>query len=152
MGAYSMNKYKSNEIILTKMEYSTESDSSEESMQTESSEESMQKESSEDYNIQEASTINTLSNPSLANQLSKYLDTNVMIVLKANQLNILNQVFRPIMVGKLKQITDEYAVFEKVNIKMNQAPEYIFPTPLIIPLIQIAWYLPFEPNVRISLY
>ena len=93
-----------------------------------------------------------LSNPLLAKELSKYLYENVMVVLKANQLNILNQVFRPIMVGKLVEVCDDYALFEQVNIKMNQAPEFIFPTPLMIPLNQIAWYMPFDPAVRISLY
>lgn len=97
-------------------------------------------------------TTSTLKNPLLADMLSKHLDTNVMVVLKANQLNILNQVFRPIMVGKLAEVTDEYALFETVNIKMNQAPEFVFPTPLLIPLNQIAWYMPFDPAVRISLY
>ncbi len=97
-------------------------------------------------------TTSTLKNPLLADMLCKHLGTNVMLVLKANQLNILNQVFRPIFVGKLKEVTDEYALLEKVNIKMNQAPEFIFPTPLIIPLNQIAWYMPFDPDVRISLY
>lgn len=103
-------------------------------------------------NDQESMNFSTLSNPLLAKELSKHLGENVMVVLKANQLNILNQVFRPIMVGKLVEITNEYAIFEKVNIKMNQAPEFIFPTPLLIPLIQIAWYMPFDPAVRISLY
>lgn len=100
----------------------------------------------------ETSRISTLSNPLLARELARHLNTDIMIVLKSNQLNILNQVFRPIMVGKLVQVTDEFAKFETVNIRMNQAPEFIFPTPLLIPLNQIAWYTPFDPDVRISLY
>lgn len=96
--------------------------------------------------------ISTLSNPLLARELARHLDTDLMIVLKSNQLNILNQVFRPIMVGRLVKVTDEFAKFETVNIRMNQAPEFIFPTPLLIPLHQIAWYTPFDPDVRISLY
>lgn len=100
----------------------------------------------------ESTCRTTLSNPLLAEELKKHLCKNVMVVLKANQLNILNQVFRPIMVGKLEEVTDEFAMLEIVNIKMNQAPEFIFPTPLLIPLNQIAWYMPFDPAVRISLY
>lgn len=110
------------------------------------------KDNIDETNMLTTTSTSTLKNPSLAAMLQIHLGTNVMIVLKANQLNILNQVFRPIFVGKLKEVTDEYALLETVNIKMNQAPEFIFPTPLIIPLNQIAWYMPFDPAVRISLY
>jgi len=114
----------------------------------------LMKKTSEDsiYEFDKPMGSSRLSNPMLAKELSKYLCENVMVVLKANQLNILNQVFRPIMVGKLAEVCAEYALFEQVNIKMNQAPEFIFPTPLMIPLNQIAWYMPFDPAVRISLY
>lgn len=97
-------------------------------------------------------TTSTLKNPLLADMLNQHLCTDMMFVLKANQLNILNQVFRPIIVGKITELTDEFVLIETANIKMNQAPEFIFPTPLIIPLNQIAWYMPFDPAVRISLY
>lgn len=113
---------------------------------------STERKSDHECNDQGSMKFSTLYNPLLANELYKHLCENVMVVLKANQLNILNQVFRPIMVGNLVDITNEFVVLEKVNIKMNQAPEFIFPTPLMIPLNQIAWYMPFDPAVRISLY
>ncbi len=97
-------------------------------------------------------TCSSLSNPNLANALSAHVGENTMVVLKANQLNILNQVFRPIFVGKIEEVSEEFVLMKDVNIKMNQAPEFVFPTPLMIPLNQIAWYVPFDPATRISLY
>ncbi|QEH70920.1 hypothetical protein EKH84_06695 [Cellulosilyticum sp. WCF-2] len=77
---------------------------------------------------------------------------SLLVVLDDNQLNILNQVFRPIFCGDVVEVTDEYVVLENVNIKMSNAPEFIFPTPLIIPLINIVWFTPFDPSIRFSLF
>ncbi len=88
----------------------------------------------------------------LAQDLQKFMGESLLIVLDDNQLNILNQVFRPIFCGIVVEVTNEYVVLEKVNIKMSNAPEFIFPTPLIIPLINIVWFTPFDPSIRFSLY
>lgn len=86
------------------------------------------------------------------NELEDYLDKILLIELKATQLSILHQTFRPLIVATLKEICEDYAVFEHVNIKMQNAPEFIFPTDLIIPVDKIAWYMPFDYETRISIY
>lgn len=88
----------------------------------------------------------------LAQDLLVYMGETLLIVLDDTQLNILNQVFRPIFCGEVVEVTDEYVVLENVNIKMSNAPEFVFPTPLIIPLINIVWFTPFDPSIRFSLY
>lgn len=88
----------------------------------------------------------------LAQDLRVYEGQSLLIVLDDNQLNILNQVFRPIFCGIVAEVTDEYVMLERVNIKMSNAPEFVFPTPLIIPLINIVWFTPFDPSIRFSLY
>lgn len=94
-----------------------------------------------------------MARPDLANELAEYMGDCVLMVLNANQLNILNQVFRPIMCGQLVEVADEYLVLHNVNIKMSNAPEYIFPTDLVIPLMNVVWFTaPFDCSVRFSLY
>ncbi len=88
----------------------------------------------------------------LAQDLQEFMGETLLVVLDDTQLNILNQVFRPIFCGIVAEVTDEYVVLEKVNIKMSNAPEFIFPTPLIIPLINIVWITPFDPSIRFSLF
>lgn len=88
----------------------------------------------------------------LAQDLLEFMGESLLIILDDNQLNILNQVFRPIFCGNVVEVTNEYVVLENVNIKMSNAPEFIFPTPLIIPLINIVWFTPFDPSIRFSLY
>ena len=87
----------------------------------------------------------------LAMDIQAYMGQSLLIVLNDDQLNILNQVFRPIFCGFVEEVTDEYVVLHKVNIKMSNAPEFVFPTPLIIPLMKIVWFTPFYPSVRFSL-
>lgn len=88
----------------------------------------------------------------LERELQPFMNEALLFVLSAPQLSILNQTFRPIMCGTLVELTSEYAVFKSVNIRMSSAPEYIFPTPLIIPLMQIAWFMPFDYSISFSLY
>ena len=88
----------------------------------------------------------------LAQDLQAFMGESFLIVLDDAQLNILNQVFRPIFCGNVVEVTDEYVVLQNVNIKMSNAPEFIFPTPLIIPLINIVWFTPFDPSIRFSLF
>lgn len=95
---------------------------------------------------------NLLTRADLAADILPYMGQSLLIILNDDQLNILNQVFRPIFCGFVSEVTDEYVVLSTVNIKMSNAPEFIFPTPLIIPLVKIVWFTPFDPSVRFSLY
>lgn len=93
-----------------------------------------------------------LARADLASDIRPYMGQSLLIVLNDDQLNILNQVFRPIFCGFVSEVTDEYVTLSTVNIKMSNAPEFIFPTPLVIPLVKIVWFTPFDPSVRFSLY
>ena len=89
----------------------------------------------------------------LAAGLAEHMGESALIVLDAAQLNILNQVFRPIMCGQIIEVGSEYVVLHNVNIKMSNAPEFIFPTDLVIPLVNVVWFLaPYDCSVRFSLY
>lgn len=99
-----------------------------------------------------ASSQNNLGRADLAADIRAFMGQSLLIVLNDDQLNILNQVFRPIFCGFVAEVTDEYVVLNNVNIKMSNAPEFVFPTPLVIPLIKIVWLTPFDPSVRFSLY
>ena len=89
---------------------------------------------------------------SMYGQLEDYVGKIILIELKARQLSILHQTFRPIMVATLKEVDHGYVELTKVNIKMQNAPEFIFPTDLSVPINQIAWYMPFDYETRISIY
>lgn len=84
--------------------------------------------------------------------LKSYLGKELLFSLKASQLSILNQTFRPLMVAILDRIDSEYLYFKHVNIKMQNAPEFEFPTPLMIPIKQIAWFMEFHRDIRFSIY
>ena len=84
--------------------------------------------------------------------LENYLDKELLFSLQASQLSILNQTFRPLMVARLARIDEYYAYFIHVNIKMQNAPEFEFPMPLIIPINQIAWFMEFNRAIRFSIY
>lgn len=90
--------------------------------------------------------------PDLAQDIRAYMGQSLLIVLNDDQLNILNQVFRPIFCGIVDEVTNEYVTLKNVNIKMSNAPEFVFPTPLIIPLTKIVWITPFDPSIRFSLF
>ena len=89
---------------------------------------------------------------SMYGQLEDYVGKIILIELKARQLSILHQTFRPIMVATLKEVDHGYVELTKVNIKMQNAPEFIFPTDLSVPINQIAWYMSFDYETRISIY
>lgn len=84
--------------------------------------------------------------------LECYRKKELLFSLKPAQLSILNQTFRPLMVAKLDDIDQDYVYLKHVNIKMQNAQEFVFPTPLIIPIKQIAWFMEFDRNIRISIY
>ena len=84
--------------------------------------------------------------------LKCYLGKELLFSLKASQVSILNQTFRPLMVAELYKIEEGYLYFKRVNIKMQNAPEFEFPTPLVIPITQIAWFTEFNRDIRFSIY
>ena len=83
---------------------------------------------------------------------SKKKNNAIMFILRPTQLNILGQVFRPIFTGSITNLTNQYVVLDKVNIKMSNSPEFIFPTSLTIPLNQIVTFFEFDQNERFPLF
>lgn len=81
-----------------------------------------------------------------------YLGKELLFSLQSSQLSILNQTFRPLMVAVLDHVDSDYLYFRHVNIKMQNAPEFEFPTPLTIPKKQVAWFMEFQRDIRFSIY
>ncbi|WP_246938722.1 hypothetical protein [Bacillus pinisoli] len=79
----------------------------------------------------------------LKDVINDYIGQEVLIILSAHQLNLMGQTFRPIFIGQLKSVTDGFVTLSPVTVKMMNAPEYQFPTPLRFPLEQI---IVFTPN------
>ncbi len=86
------------------------------------------------------------------NCLEHFINHELLFSLQATQLSILNQTFRPLLVAKLEKVDKKYVYLKHVNIKMQNAPEFEFPTPLIIPIKQIAWFTEFNRAIRFSIY
>ncbi|MCP8615275.1 hypothetical protein [Salirhabdus salicampi] len=74
--------------------------------------------------------------------LANYLDQEILVMLDAHQLNLMGQTFRPIFIGPLTNVTDGFITLSPVTIKMLNAPEYNFPTPLRFPLERIVVFTP----------
>ena len=83
---------------------------------------------------------------------NKAKDNSIMFILRPTQLNILGQVFRPILTGNIENLTDQFVVLCNVNIKMSNSPEFIFPTSIVIPLNQIVTFFEFNPNERLPIF
>ena len=79
------------------------------------------------------------------------LGESVLLVLKSTQLNILGQTFRPIFCGKVVEVTNGTITLYPANIKMSNAPQYIFPTPLTFPIERIALFTEFDCEKRLPL-
>ena len=84
--------------------------------------------------------------------LESFRKKELLFSLKPAQLSILNQTFRPLMVAVLDDVSSDYVYLKHVNIKMQNAQEFVFPTPLVIPIKQIAWFMEFDRSIRISIY
>ena len=56
-----------------------------------------------------------LSRPQVANELKELLGQCILVTLAPNQLNILNQVFRPIMCGRLIEVSGIINFVGKIN-------------------------------------
>ena len=79
------------------------------------------------------------------------LGESILLVLKSAQLNILGQTFRPIFCGKVVEVTNGTITLYPANIKMSNAPQYIFPTPLTFPIERIALFTEFDCEKRLPL-
>lgn len=76
---------------------------------------------------------------------------DVLFVLRPRQLSILGQVFRPILVARLRKAGQDFVFLKDVNIRFSNAPDFVFPLPLFVPNRQIAAFLPFDRQVQFPL-
>lgn len=79
------------------------------------------------------------------------LGKEILLATKEDQLNILGQTFRPLFCGTVVEVTNGFITLHPINIKMHNAPFFVFPTPLSVPLEHIAWFMPFDCGRRIPL-
>lgn len=79
------------------------------------------------------------------------LGQDIIIILDASQLNILGQTFRPIFTGTLVEVRGGSIRLDPAIIKMPNAPNFLFPTPLCFPIENIASFAPFDLDARLTL-
>lgn len=79
------------------------------------------------------------------------LGENVLLILAADQLNILGQTFRPIFCGKVNEVTNGYITLDPVIIKMPNAPFHRNPFGLSFPIEKISQFTPFDCDRRLPL-
>ncbi|KAB2331464.1 hypothetical protein [Bacillus mesophilum] len=78
--------------------------------------------------------------------------TSILVVTESDQLNLFGQTFRPIFCGEIIDVQQGHLTLFPVNIKIINAPQFIFPTPLSIPFEKIAHFTPdFDCDERIPL-
>jgi len=85
------------------------------------------------------------------NELKCFLNRDILLIGQDEQLSILGQAFRPVYCGKVTRVTDSVVTLFPVQIRMPQAPEFQFPTPLSFPIDKIAMFTPFDCSVLFSL-
>lgn len=89
------------------------------------------------------------SNNDMYTGLSQLKGESILVVTKSDQLNIFGETFRPIFCGKVTEITRGFLTLSPITIKMVNAPFFVFPTPLSIPLENIAHFTPdFDCKTR----
>ena len=84
-------------------------------------------------------------------ELKCFVNRNILIIGESAQLSILGQAFRPIYCGKVTRVTSSVVTLFPVQIRMPQAPEFNFPTPLSFPINKIAMFTPFDCSIRFPL-
>lgn len=82
---------------------------------------------------------------------SEILGQEILLVMRADQLNLFGQTFRPIFCGLVREVTNGFITLDAVIIKMPNAPFHRFPTPLSFPMEQIATFTPFDCGRQIPL-
>ncbi|WP_096153916.1 MULTISPECIES: hypothetical protein [Bacillus] len=95
------------------------------------------------------------SNPAqddLVRQLTFLKGEEILIVTESDQLNLFGQTFRPIFCGTIVEVNLGSVTLFPINIKIINAPQFQFPTPLTIPLEKIAQFSPeFDCDTRFPL-
>ncbi|MFZ5828076.1 MAG: hypothetical protein ACOY94_27545 [Bacillota bacterium] len=79
------------------------------------------------------------------------LGQEILLVVEANQLNILGQTFRPIFCGPVTEVTNGFITLDPVIIKMPNAPFHRNPFPLSFPLEKVDTFTPFDCSIRFPL-
>jgi hypothetical protein len=82
--------------------------------------------------------LNRGADPATAMLLARQCEKSLVLSLRPAQVNILGQVFRPIVAGTIRQVRPGYVMLYPATLKMPTAPFHKFPTPLCIPYGQIA--------------
>lgn len=95
-----------------------------------------------DADISEEKILSQSSCPGMACDLARRGGKNVTLVLRPLQVNLLGQVFRPIVGGRVRLLRPHLVLLNPAILKIPTAPNHRFPTPLAIPLNQIASVLP----------
>ncbi|MBM7693050.1 hypothetical protein JOC77_002489 [Peribacillus deserti] len=80
--------------------------------------------------------------------INENLGRDILIVVSADQLNIFGQTFRPIFVGKLIQADEGHITLWPVQIKMSNAPNFEFPTPLMFPVEAVTAITSFDRDIK----
>ncbi|PLT28550.1 hypothetical protein [Peribacillus deserti] len=80
--------------------------------------------------------------------IQQNLGRDILIVVSADQLNIFGQTFRPIFVGTLIEADEGRITLWPVQIKMSNAPNYEFPTPLFFPVESITAITRFDRDIK----
>jgi hypothetical protein len=81
-------------------------------------------------------------NKELKDLVNQYMDKEVLLMLDAHHLNLMGQTFRPIFVGTVQRVTEGFVTLSPVTVKMFNAPEFKFPTPLHFPLERVVVFTP----------
>lgn len=105
----------------------------------------------EDDREKNQTEVNCMQNVHISDELKRFLNRSILLIGRSAQLNILGQVFRPIYCGKVIRVTKSVVTLFPVQIRMPQAPEFNFPTPLNFPMNKIAMFTPFDCDVRFPL-
>lgn len=87
----------------------------------------------------------------LSEECKGFIGKSVLLITSGEQLQILGQVFRPIFCGKVTRVTEDTVTLFPVQIRMHNAPEFVFPTPLIFNHDRIVVVAPFDCDVRFPL-
>lgn len=82
---------------------------------------------------------------------SEVVGKEILLIMKADQLNLFGQTFRPIFCGLVREVTNGFITLDPVIIKMTNAPYHCFPTPLSFPIEQISTFTPFDCDRKIPL-
>jgi len=87
----------------------------------------------------------------LSEELVDLTGQSILLISEADQLEILGQVFRPVFCGKVVRVTKDTVTLYPVQIRMHNAPEFSFPTPLRFPIYKLVMVAPFDCAVRFPL-